>query len=158
MSSRVPMTPEGFRRLQAELVRLKSEERPKIVEDIQAAVAQGDLSENSEYEDAKERMNILNHRVGELEDKLARAEVIDPSTLNSEKVCFGAIVQLRDNESEDEVSYQIVGVDEVDIKAGRISLASPIARALMGKKEGDLVRVQVPRGVRELEVVAIKFK
>lgn len=156
--SRVPMTPEGFRKLQAELVRLKSVERPKIVDDISAAAAQGDLSENSEYDDAKERLAILNRKVGELEDKLGRAEVIDPATLNSSTVCFGATVLLRDAESDDDIRYQIVGVDEVDIKGGRISVASPIARALMGKRRGDTARVQVPKGVREFEVVAIEFK
>lgn len=156
--SKVPMTPDGFKKLQAELVRLKTVERPKIVDDIAAAVAQGDLSENSEYDDAKERMAILNRRVGELEDKLGRAEVIDPSSLNSSTICFGATVSLRDSENDEEVSYQIVGVDEVDIKAGRISVASPIARALMGKRKNDVVRVQVPKGVREFEVVAIEFK
>lgn len=156
--SKVPMTPDGYKKLQAELVRLKSVERPKIVDDISAAVAQGDLSENSEYDDAKERMAILNRRVGELEDKLARAEVIDPSSLSSNTICFGATVSLRDAETDEDVSYQIVGVDEVDIKAGRISVASPIARALMGKRKNDVVRVQVPKGVREFEVVAIEFK
>lgn len=156
--SRVPMTPDGFKKLQAELTRLKTVERPRIVLDIQAAVAQGDLSENSEYDDAKERMAHLNRRVGELEDRIGRAEVIDPTTINSEKVCFGAKVFLKDSETDDEVNYQIVGVDEVDIKAGRISIQSPIAKALMGKREGDSVRVQVPRGVREFEIVQIAFK
>lgn len=156
--SRVPMTPDGFKKLQAELTRLKTVERPRIVLDIQAAVAQGDLSENSEYDDAKERMAHLNRRVGELEDKIGRAEVIDPTTISSDKVCFGARVFLRDSENDEEVIYQIVGVDEVDIKGGRISIQSPIAKALMGKREGDAVRVQVPRGVREFEIVQISFK
>ncbi len=156
--SKVPMTPEGFTKLQTDLSRMKTVERPKIVADLSAAAAQGDLSENSEYDDAKERLAILNRRVTDIEDKLSRAEVIDPSKVSSDRIAFGATVMLRDIESDDDMTYQIVGVDEVDVKAGRISLASPIARALMGKRAEDMVRVQVPKGVREFEIVKIEFK
>lgn len=156
--SRLPMTPDGFGKLQAELVRLKTVERPKVVQDISEAAAQGDLSENSEYDDAKERLAILNRKVGELESKLARAEVIDPAAVKSDKVCFGATVHLLDIETEEDVCYQLVGVDEVDVKQGRISIASPIGRALVGKKEEDVVKVNVPKGVREFEIVQIEFK
>ncbi len=156
--SRVPMTPTGYQRMKDELDTLKTVERPKVVKDIGEAAARGDLSENSEYDDAKERLAILNRRIGEIEKKLSQAEVIDPTKLASDKVCFGATVHLVDVETDEEISYQIVGVDEVDVKAGRISIASPIGRALVGKEEGDSVRVAVPKGTREFEIVGIEFR
>lgn len=158
MSAKVPMTPDGFRKLQTDLNRLKTQERPRIVQDLSEAAARGDLSENSEYDDAKERLAMLNRKVQEIEDKLARAEVIDPSRMDSDKVVFGATVSLRDIESDEDITYQIVGVDEVDIKNGRISIASPIARALVGRRTDDVVKVQVPKGIREFEIVKIEFK
>jgi len=152
------MTPEGFTRLRQDLEKMKTVTRPQIVEDLSTAAAQGDLSENSEYDDAKERLAILNRRIKETEDKLVRAEVIDPSKISSDRIAFGATVTLLDLETDDEVTYQIIGVDEADVKAGRISIASPIARALIGKMEGDSTRVRVPKGLREFEVMHIEFK
>ncbi len=156
--SRLPMTPAGYQKMKLELESLKTVERPKVVKDINEAAARGDLSENSEYDDAKERLAILNRRIGELESKLAQAEVIDPAKVNSDRVAFGATVHLVDVDTDEEITYQLVGVDEVDVKAGRISIASPIGRALVGKEEGDSVRVSVPRGTREFEIVSIEFK
>ncbi len=156
--SRLPITPAGYRRLKEELDTLKTVERPKVVKDIEEAAARGDLSENSEYDDAKERLAKLNRRIGELEAKIAQAQVIDPATVKSDTVCFGATVHLVDIDTDEEITYQIVGVDEVDVKDGRISIASPIGRALVGKEEGDSVRVTVPKGTREFEIVGIEFK
>lgn len=156
--SKVFMTPAGFLKLREDLHRYKHQERPRVIRDIEEAIAHGDLSENSEFESAKERQSFIEGRIRELEMKLASAEVIDPSKLSGDRVVFGATVYLLDNESGETVNYQIVGADEADVKAGRISFESPIGRALMGKRVEDEVRVQVPRGVREFEIVEIQFK
>ena len=156
--NRVPITPAGYKKLQAELQRLKTQERPKVVADISAAAAQGDLSENSEYDDAKERLAVLNRRITELESKIAMAQVIDPTQVATESVAFGATVHLKDLDTDEDIVYQIVGVDEVDVRNGRISIKTPVARALLGKDEGDTAKVRVPRGIRELEIVRIEYK
>lgn len=156
--NRVLMTPSGFDKLRADLQRFKHVERPRVIKDIEEALAHGDLSENSEFESAKERQSFIEGKIMELEAKLASAEIIDPSTLKADRVVFGATVSLLDVETEEEVQYQIVGGDEADVKAGRISYESPIGRALMGKQIEDEVRVEVPRGTREFEVINIEFK
>lgn len=154
--SPVPMTPEGHRRLQEELKRLKSVERPKIVAEIEVALAHGDISENAEYDAAKEKQAHIHRRIGEVEDKLARAQVIDPSRIKHDRVAFGAKIKLSDVDNGGEVEYQIVGADEGDVKLGLLSVSSPIARALIGKEVGDVVKVRVPNGDREYEILAIK--
>lgn len=157
MSDRVPMTPRGHAMLQQELERLKGVERPRIVKEIEAARAHGDLSENAEYHAAKERQGHIETRITLLEDKLARAQVIDGTGQGTDRVTFGATVVLEDTESGDEVTYTIVGEDEADVNRGMISVTSPIARAIMGKEQDTSVRVQVPKGVRELEILEIRF-
>ncbi|MCK6527814.1 transcription elongation factor GreA [Myxococcota bacterium] len=154
---RVPMTPAGLEILRTELRRYKEVERPKVVRDIEVARAHGDISENSEYEDAKERQSFIEGRIRELESMVSAAQVIDPTRLSGEKVMFGATVTLCDTETEEESTYQIVGQMEADVTAGRISVNSPIARAIMGKLVGDVVRVRVPKGERELEITHVKF-
>ena len=158
MATPVPMTPEGHRKMQEELKHLKSVERPKNIEDIEVARSHGDLSENAEYDAAKERQGHIVARMADLEDKIARAQVIDPSSIKSKKVVFGANVKLVDTDSGEEVSYQIVGAYESDVKIGRISVESPIAKSLIGKEEGDVVKVVTPRGAREFELREIKFE
>jgi transcription elongation factor GreA len=155
---RIPMTPDGQKKLQEELKRLKSVERPKIVQEIEDARGHGDLSENAEYDAAKERQQQISRRIQELEHRLSLAQVIDPSTLDHEKVVFGATVTLHDIDNGEELSYTIVGAHESDISEGKISIESPIARALIGKEEGDEVKVRTPKGVREFEVVGIEYK
>lgn len=150
-----PITPDGLRKLQEELKRLKSVERPKVIEAIAEARGHGDISENAEYEAAKEQQAFLEKKVRELENRIANANVVDPSTMSTDKVVFGVQVTVQDLESGDEVSYQIVGADEADVNAQRISITSPVARALIGKRIGDVVQVQVPRGLLELEVLDI---
>ncbi|MAE94738.1 MAG: transcription elongation factor GreA [Deltaproteobacteria bacterium] len=157
MTDRVPMTPEGHARLEVELKRLKSEERPKIVREIETARAHGDLSENAEYHAAKERQGHIEGRISLLEDKLARAQVIDGTGQGTDRVSFGATVVLSDADSGEEVSYRIVGEDEADVSLGMISVTSPIARALMGKELDASVQVRVPKGMRELEILEIRF-
>lgn len=155
---RIPMTPDGQKKMQEELKHLKSVERPKNVADIERARDHGDLSENAEYDAAKERQQLISRRIQELEHKLSLAQVIDPSTLDHDKVVFGATVRLHDVDNGEELSYTIVGVDESEISEGKISVESPIARALIGKEEGDEVKVRTPKGVREFEVVGIEYK
>lgn len=157
MIQRVPMTPAGLEILRTELRRYKEVERPKVVRDIEVARAHGDISENSEYEDAKERQSFIEGRIRELESMVSAAQVIDPTRLSGEKVMFGATVTLCDTETEEESTYQIVGQMEADVTAGRISVNSPIARAIMGRLVGDVVRVRVPKGERELEITHVKF-
>jgi transcription elongation factor GreA len=152
------MTPRGYKLLQEELKRLTSVERPKIVKEIEAARAHGDISENAEFHAAKERQSHVEGRITQLEDRLARAQVIDPKGQNPDAVRFGATVQLTDIESGDEVTYTIVGEDESDASNGLISVTSPIARALLGKPVDEVVAVQVPRGKREFEIRAIRFQ
>ncbi len=157
MSERNPMTREGFERLGEELKRLKSEARPQIVREIEVARAHGDLSENAEFHAAKERQGQIEGRIRLVEDKLARAQVIDPSGQDLDAVRFGLTVDLVDTSTDEELSYTILGEDESDASQGRISVTSPVARALLGKEVGDLVAVRVPKGTRELEIVRIRL-
>lgn len=158
MSEQVPMTKQGAQQLKDELHRLKHEERPRVVEAIATAREHGDLSENAEYDAAKEQQAFVEARIRELEDKVARAQVIDPAEINMETVAFGATVSLVDEESGKEVQYQIVGDEEADIKQNKISINAPIARALIGRGEGEVVDVQAPGGTRTYEVVEIEYK
>ena len=158
MSDRVPMRASGYAALEAELKRLKSVERHKIVKEIEIARAHGDISENAEFHAAKERQSHIEGRIIQLEDRLARAQVIDSTGQNPDAVRFGATVQLADSESGDEVTYTIVGEDESDVSKGLISLGSPIARALLGKPVDELVTVEVPRGRRSFEIRSIRFE
>ena len=156
--NKIPMTTEGYNRLQEELKRLKSVDRPAIIKAIAEARDHGDLSENAEYHAARERQGFIEGRVMELEDKIARAEVIDVSKLSGSVVKFGATVTLADEETEEEQTFQIVGEDEADISQGRLSVTSPLARALIGKAEGESVEVSTPRGHKAYEVVEIAFQ
>ncbi|RTL63774.1 MAG: transcription elongation factor GreA [Hyphomicrobiales bacterium] len=154
----VPMTVEGFKKLEAELHRLKAEERPRIIQQIAEARAHGDLSENAEYHAAKEAQGLNEARVADLEDKLSRAEVIDVTKLSGDTVKFGATVSLEDDESGDKVAYKIVGENEANVKEGKISINSPIARALIGKSKGETCEVTTPRGARSYEILKVEFK
>jgi transcription elongation factor GreA len=154
---KIPMTPAGHVALEAELRHRQQEERPRIIAAISEARAHGDLSENAEYHAAKENQSHNEGRIAELEDKLSRAEVIDITKLNGTKIKFGASVTLVDEDTDEKKTYQIVGDMEADVKAGRISISSPIARALIGKDIGDTVEVMAPGGARSYEVVAVKF-
>jgi transcription elongation factor GreA len=155
---KVPMTMEGYRKLEAELHRLKSEERPRIIQQIAEAREHGDLSENAEYHAAKDAQGMNEAKVAELEDKLARAEIIDPSKLSGTTVKFGATVTLEDEDSGDKVKYKIVGEDEANLRENKISIASPIARALIGKSKGDSAEVTTPKGPRSYEILKVEFK
>ncbi|PXX81210.1 transcription elongation factor GreA [Rivihabitans pingtungensis] len=155
---KVPLTVVGAEQLKAELQHLKSVERPSVIAAIAEARSHGDLSENAEYDAAKERQGFVEGRIAEIEGKLSNAQVIDPSTLDADgRVVFGATVQLLDMETDDEVRYQIVGDDEADIKLGKVSVNSPIARALIGKEAGDVAEVQAPGGLREYEVLDVQY-
>lgn len=158
MSGTIPMTPSGLRRLKAELKHLQSVERPKISKEIEVARAHGDLRENAEYHAAKEKQSHIEGRILDLNDWIARAEVIDPSKLGGDKVVFGATVVLIDQDTDKEVSYRIVGEPESDIKKRWISVASPVARALIGKSIGDVATVQSPGGAKEYEITEVKFE
>ena len=158
MDERVPMTPRGFQALKDELKKLKSVDRPANIKDIEEAIAHGDLSENAEYHAAKEKQAHIAGRMAMIDDRIARAQVIDSSDQTPDKVRFGATVSLSDIESGDELSYTIVGEEEADAKKGMISVTSPVARALMNKEVGDEVMVKVPKGHRELEVLEIRFQ
>ena len=154
----IPITKRGAEKLKAELHKLKTVDRPWVINAIAEARAQGDLSENAEYEAAKDRQGFIEGRIQEIEGKLSAAQIIDPAELDAGgRVVFGATVQLEDEDSGDRVTYQIVGEDEADIKQGLTSVNSPIARALIGKSEGDVAQVQTPRGIRELEVVKVSY-
>ncbi|WP_341701849.1 transcription elongation factor GreA [Ferrovibrio sp.] len=155
---KIPMTAAGYQRLEDELKHLKSVERPAVIRAISEAREHGDLSENAEYHAAKERQGWIETRVLELEDKLRRAEVIDVSKLSGDKVKFGATVVLSDEDSGEESTYQIVGADEADIKAGLLSITAPLARALVGKAEGDSVEVTTPGGAKAYEIISVAFK
>lgn len=154
----LPITPQGLQKLKEELKHYKSVERPKNVREIEEARAHGDLSENAEYSAAKERQSHIAGRIAELEDKISRAQVIDPSSLNHSKVVFGATVRLLDVDTNEEVTYQIVGADESDVKAGKISIQSPIAKSLIGKSKDDVAKIVTPKGTRELEILEIRFE
>jgi len=156
--SKVPLTVTGAEKLRTELQNLKAVERPNVIAAIAEARAHGDLSENAEYDAAKERQSFVEGRIVELEFKLSNAQIIDPKLLDAEgNVVFGATVELEDMESGQKVSYQIVGDDEADLKLGKISISSPIARALIGKYPGDVAEVQAPGGVREYEILDVKY-
>ena len=157
MSQTVPMTPEGYQRLQEELKHLIRVERPRVVQDIAEARDHGDLSENAEYDAAKERQGFVEGRIAEINNKMARAQVIDVSTIDTDKVVFGATVTVCDDESESESTYRIVGEDESDIKQGLISVSSPVAKALIGHRVDDEVQVKVPSGSRIYEIIDIKY-
>lgn len=154
---KAPMTANGFAQLKEELRWRQQEERPRIIEAISEARAHGDLSENAEYHAAKEAQSHNEGRIGELEDLISRAEVIDPSKLTGANIKFGATVTLADEDTDEEKVYQIVGDQEADVKAGRISISSPIARALIGKEEGDSVEVRTPGGEKSYEVLTIAY-
>ncbi|MGH1417494.1 MAG: transcription elongation factor GreA [Hyphomicrobiaceae bacterium] len=155
---RVPMTTNGFQVLSEELQRLKSEERPRIIQAIAEARAHGDLSENAEYHAAKEQQGLNEARVTDLEDKLSRADVIETSKLSGDVVKFGATVDLIDEDTDEDVTYKIVGDLEASVKDGKISISSPIARALIGKSEGDSAEVTTPKGARSYEITKISWK
>src|SRR5210317_10626 len=157
MSETVPMTPEGHQRLQEELKHLIRVERPKVIQDIAEARAHGDLSENAEYDAAKERQGFVEGRIAEINGKMARAQVIDVATIDTDKVVFGATVTVYDDESESESTYRIVGEDESDIKQGLISISSPVAKALIGHRINDEVQIKVPSGIRIYEIIDIKY-
>jgi transcription elongation factor GreA len=155
---KIPMTAQGFQALEAEIKHLKGVERPAIIKAISEARAHGDLSENAEYHSAKERQSFVEGRVMELEDKLSRAQVIDVSKLSGKAVKFGATVTLVDEDTDQKSKYQIVGDLEADFAKGRISISSPLARALIGKTSGDTVEVNTPSGGRSYEVMKVEFK
>jgi transcription elongation factor GreA len=155
----IPITKRGAEKLKAELHDLKTVQRPWVINAIAEARAQGDLSENAEYDAAKDRQGFIEGRIRELEGKLSAAQIIDPAALDAGgKVVFGATVELEDEDSGDAVRYQIVGEDEADLKLGLINISSPIARALIGKEEGDTAEVQAPGGVRRYEVIAVSYR
>ena len=157
--STLPITKRGAEKLKEELHRLKTVDRPWVINAIAEARAQGDLSENAEYDAAKDRQGFIEGRIQEIEGKLSVAQVIDPSGVDGGgKVVFGATVELEDEDSGDTVKYQIVGEDEADLKQGLINISSPIARALIGKEEGDTAEVQAPGGIRRYEVVAVSYQ
>ncbi|WP_341675148.1 transcription elongation factor GreA [Niveibacterium sp. SC-1] len=156
--NKIPLTVNGAELLRAELQRLKTVDRPAVIEAIAEARSHGDLSENAEYESAKERQGFIEGRIKEVEGKLSNAQIIDPTSLDADGRCvFGATVELEDLESGDTFTYQIVGEDEADSKQGKISVSSPIARALIGKHAGDVAEVQAPGGRRELEVLDVRY-
>jgi transcription elongation factor GreA len=154
---KVPMTAEGYQALDVELKRLKTEERPAVIAAIAEARAHGDLSENAEYHAAKERQSFIEGRVAELEDKLARAQVIDVSKLSGKAIKFGATVTVLDEDTEEEAVYKIVGEDEADVRSGKVSITSPIARAMIGKEEGDVVEVAAPGGTKSYEILKVQW-
>jgi transcription elongation factor GreA len=157
MSDSIPVTAEGYSRLQEELKNLVRVERPKVVQDIAEARSHGDLSENAEYDAAKDRQGFVEGRIKELNDKIARAQVINPADIDSERVVFGAKVTIVDIDTDAEVTYQIVGEDEAEIKDGKISITSPVGRALIGHEVDEEVRINVPSGVRVYEITDIEY-
>lgn len=158
MAEKFPMTPRGQQRLKDELNRLKNVERPACIKAIEIARGHGDLSENAEYDAAKERQSFIEGRVRDIETKLALSDVIDPSKLSGDKVVFGATVTVADTENDEKQTYTIVGEDEADIKNGMISITAPVARAMIGREVGDTVKVKTPKGIREFEIVGVKFE
>ncbi len=157
MNESVPMTAQGYQRLQEELKHLTRVERPKVVQDIAEARSHGDLSENAEYDAAKDRQGFIEGRIKELNHKIATAQVIDPTTIKSDKIVFGAKVTLFDVDTEKEVTYQIVGEDEADIKIGKISISSPVGRSLIGHCVDEEVTINVPSGVKVYEITNIEY-
>jgi transcription elongation factor GreA len=158
MEGKVPMTPEGNARLKDELKNLKEVERPKISKEIGVARDHGDLSENAEYHAAKDRQGWIEARIKDLEDKLSRAEVIDPTKLSGSKIAFGATVKLSNVETEEETVYRLVGADEANLDQGSISITSPLARALIGREVGDEVKVRMPAGERLYEILEVEYR
>mgnify|MGYP000879545927 CR=1 FL=1 len=157
--SKVPLTVAGAEKLRTELHRLKTVERPSVIAAIAEARSHGDLSENAEYDAAKERQGFVEGRIQEVEGKLSNAQIIDPKLLDADGRCvFGATVKIEDQDSGDAVTYQIVGEDEADIKRGKLSIASPMARALIGKYAGDIAQVQAPGGIREFEIINVRYE
>ena len=157
--SKIPLTVKGAEQLRAELHRLKTVDRPGVVAAITEARSHGDLSENAEYDAAKERQGFIEGRIQEVEGKLSNAQIIDPKLLDADGRCvFGATVELEDQDSGDQKTYQIVGEDEADIKIGKISVNSPMARALIGKYAGDIAQVQAPGGIREFEIIDVRYE
>ncbi|MDA0670059.1 MAG: transcription elongation factor GreA [Proteobacteria bacterium] len=158
MAGQIPMTRYGVERLKEELQQLKSQDRPSIIQAIAEARAQGDLSENAEYDAAKEKQGFVEGRISEIEAKLSNVQIIDPASLNAEGKCvFGATIDLENLNDEKKVTYQIVGDDEADIKSSKISISSPIARALIGKELGDVVEVETPGGIKSYEIINVKY-
>lgn len=157
MKQRIPMTPNGKKLLSEKLKYLKQIERPKNIAAIEEARGHGDLSENAEYDAAKERQQQISQQIKEIEEKLSLAQVIDPKTINTEKVVFGATVDLYDVDNGEKFTYSIVGSVESDISAGKISIESPIARALIGREEGEEIRVNTPRGAKTFEIIGIRY-
>jgi transcription elongation factor GreA len=159
MMSKVPLTVAGAEKLRTELYRLKTVERPNVIAAIAEARSHGDLSENAEYDAAKERQAFVEGRIQEVEGKLSNAQIIDPKLLDADGRCvFGATVDLEDQDSGAAATYQIVGEDEADIKSGKLSVASPMARALIGKYAGDVAQVQAPGGIREYEIIDVRYE
>jgi len=157
--SKVPLTVTGAEKLRVELHRLKTIERPSVIAAIAKARAHGDLSENAEYDAAKERQGFVEGRIKEVEGKLSNAQIIDPKLLDADGRCvFGATVEIEDQDSGEAVTYQIVGEDEADIKTGKLSVASPMARALISKYVGDIAQVQAPGGIREFEIIDVRYE
>ena len=154
---KLPMLAEGYEKLQNEVRHLKTVERPAVIDAIEEARGHGDLSENAEYHAAKERQSFIEGRVAEIEDTIARSQVIDVTKLSGKQVKFGATVQLLDEDSGDKSKYKIVGEDEADVSKGKISISSPIARAMIGKEEGDVVEVMAPGGAKSYEIVKVKY-
>src|SRR5690554_3565890 len=157
MNDKVPMTAVGFARLEEELRHLKTVARPEVIKAIAEAREHGDLSENAEYHAARERQSFIEGRLAELEDKISRAQVIDPTKLSGDTVKFGATIRVVDEDTEEEIRYQIVGETEADVKAGRIAVTSPIARAMIGKSIGESVEVTTPRGTKAYEILEIQY-
>ena len=154
----LPITKRGAEKLKAELHQLKTVDRPWVINSISEARAQGDLSENAEYDAAKDRQGFVEGRIQEIEGKLSAAQIIDPASLDAGgKVVFGSTIELQDEDSGDKATYQIVGEDEADIKQGRVNIGSPIARALIGKDEGDSAEVQTPGGIKRYEIIAVMY-
>jgi len=158
LPEKLPVTTLGKAMLESELKKLMQEERPSVIKAIEEARAQGDISENAEYEAAKERQSMIEGRIADLQNKIATAEVVNPADIKSDRVVFGATVTLLDVEEDIEVTYQIVGIDEADVKGGKISIMSPLARALIGKKGSDQVVVHSPKGEKEYEIIKFHFK
>lgn len=158
MADTLPMTVRGKALLDAELKKLMLEDRPEVIRAIEEARAHGDISENAEYDAAKERQGMIEGRIAEIQGKIAGAEIINPAEIKSDRVVFGAYVTVVDEENEEKSTYQIVGVDEADVKKGMISILSPLARALIGKKVGDSVVVQSPKGDKDYEIISFEFK
>ena len=156
--SKVPITVRGAEKLKNELQKLKSENRPRVIEAIAEARAHGDLSENAEYHSAKDAQGMNEAKIADLEDKLGRADVVDPTLMSGDSVKFGATVKLVDEDTDEEVTYKVVGDLEADVKQGKVSISSPLARALIGKAEGDSVEVTTPKGSRSYEILKVNWK